>query len=138
MCNCCFSVRYTPFLFLPMELHKKQHSFSVFLNFFRSESGCQIVASRSWAHMNGVHLSGRPALKERETRRTREKWSQDSVLIKAQRFNGECTYKKWGGGTEAYSHQFILGAWNQLQVMTCRIGHSLQNSSGASQQVAVS
>jgi hypothetical protein len=33
---------------------------------------------------------------------------------------------------------FILGAWNQLQVMTCRIGHSLQNSSGASQQVAVS
>jgi hypothetical protein len=28
----------------------------------------------------------------------REKWSQDSVLIKAQMFNGECTYKGgWGG-----------------------------------------
>ena len=39
-----------------------------------------------------VHLSGRPALKERETRwkreRERERWNQDSILIKAQMFNG--------------------------------------------------
>ena len=36
------------------------------------------------AHMAWVHLSGRPALKERETRHMKEKWSQDKVLIKAQ------------------------------------------------------
>jgi hypothetical protein len=30
---------------------------------------------------------------------------------------------------KVHSGQFILGAWNQLQVMTCRIGDSLQNSS---------
>ena len=67
----------------------------------------------------------------------REKWSQDSVLIKAQMFNSDCAYKRGEG--EAHSCQFILGAWNQLQVMTCSIGHSLWNSSGgASQQVAVS
>jgi hypothetical protein len=79
--------------------------------------------------MDGVHLSVRPVLKERETRQTREKWSQDNVLIKVQMFNGECTYKGWGWG-EAHSRQFILGAWNQLQVVTCRIGSSLRNSSG--------
>ena len=44
------------------------------------------------AHMDGVHLSGRVALKERETRRTREIWSQDNVLIKAQMFNDDCAY----------------------------------------------
>jgi hypothetical protein len=31
------------------------------------------VVSRPAAHMDGVHLSGRPALKEKETRRMREK-----------------------------------------------------------------
>ena len=46
--------------------------------------------------MDGVHLSGRPALKERETRHMKEKWSQDKVLIKAQIFNGYCTYKGAG------------------------------------------
>jgi hypothetical protein len=35
------------------------------------------------------------------------------------------------GGGEAHSHQFILGAWNQLPMMTYRIRLSLQNSSGA-------
>ena len=50
-------------------------------------------ASHPAAHMDGVHLSGRPALKERETRLTREKWSQDNVLIKVPMFNGKCTYK---------------------------------------------
>jgi hypothetical protein len=44
-------------------------------------------------------------------------------------------YKRGG---KVHSLQFILGTWNQLQEMTCRIGGSLQNSSGASQQVAVS
>ena len=53
-------------------------------------------ASHPAAHMDGVHLSGRPALKERETRLTREKWSQDKVLIKAQMFNGKGTYKGRG------------------------------------------
>ena len=48
------------------------------------------------AHMAWVHLSGRPALKERETRHMKEKWSQDKVLIKAQIFNGYCTYKGAG------------------------------------------
>ena len=109
----------------------KQNSFSFFLNFFRSQSRRQIFVSRPAAHLDGVQLSGRPALKERETRLMREKWSQDNVLIKAQIFNGKCTYKEGRG--EAYSSQFIFGDWNQLQVMTCRIGHSLQNSSGASQ-----
>ena len=56
-----------------------------------------LVASRPAAHMDGVHLSGRPMLKKRETRWTREKWSQDNILIKAQMFNGDCTYKKGGG-----------------------------------------
>jgi hypothetical protein len=36
-------------------------------------------------------------------------------------------YKEEG---KAHSHQFIFGAWNQLQVMTCSIGHSLQNRWG--------
>ena len=36
------------------------------------------------AHMAWVHLSGRPALKERETRHMKEKGSQDKVLIKPQ------------------------------------------------------
>ena len=91
------------------------------------------LASPPAAHLEGVHLSGRLALKERETRRTREKWSQDNILIKAQMFNGDCANEKGG-----HSLQFILEAWNQLQVMMCRIGHSHRNSSGASQQVAVS
>ena len=95
------------------------------------------LASRPAAHMDGVHLSGWLALKERETRRKREKWSQDNVLIRVQMFNDKCTYKGQEGG-EAHSHQFILGAWNQLQMMMCRIGHTLRNSSAASQQVAVS
>jgi hypothetical protein len=56
------------------------------------------VASCPVAHMDGVHLSGKQALKERETRRTRGKWSQDNILIKAQMFNGDCTYKKAGEG----------------------------------------
>ena len=96
MCTCCFGVRYDPFLFLPVELHMKQHSFSFFLNFFRSQSGRKIVVSCPAAHMYWVHLSGRPALKERETRLMREKWSQDNVLIKIQMFNGKGTYKGRG------------------------------------------
>ena len=47
-----------------------------------------LVASRPAAHMDGVHLSGRPVLKERKIRWTREKWSQDNILIKVQMFNG--------------------------------------------------
>ena len=71
----------------------KQHSFNFFLNFFRSQSRRQIFVSRPAAHLDGVQLSGRPALKERETRQMREKWSQDNVLIKVQMFNGKCIYK---------------------------------------------
>ena len=74
----------------------KQHSFSFFLNFFRSQSRRQIFVSRPAAHLDGVQLSGRPALKERETRHMKEKWSQDKVLIKAQIVNGYCTYKGAG------------------------------------------
>jgi hypothetical protein len=33
------------------------------------------VASQPAVHMDRVHLSGRPELKERETRQMREKWS---------------------------------------------------------------
>ena len=51
----------------------KQHSFSVFLNFFRSQSGHQIVGSHPATHMDRVHLSGSPVLKERETRWMRER-----------------------------------------------------------------
>jgi hypothetical protein len=40
-------------------------------------------------------------------------------------FNGDCANEKGG-----HSLQFILEAWNQLQVMMCRIGRSLQNSWG--------
>jgi hypothetical protein len=61
--------------------------------------------------------------------------AKSRFLIKAQMFNGKCAYK--GGGGEAHSCQFILGAWNQQLVTICRIGCSLQNSSAASQQVAV-
>jgi hypothetical protein len=56
-----------------MELHMKQHSFSVFLNFFRSQSGHQIVVSHPATHMDRVHLSGSPVLKERKTRWMRER-----------------------------------------------------------------
>jgi hypothetical protein len=44
-------------------------------------------------------------------------------------------------GGKVHSRQLILGAWNQLQVMTCRIGRGLQNNSGGegrSQEVASS
>ena len=51
----------------------KQRSFRVFLNFYRSQSRHQIVGSPPVAHMDWVHLSGRPALKERETRWKRER-----------------------------------------------------------------
>lgn len=61
------------------------------------------LASRPEAHMDWVHLSGRLALKERETRQMREKWSQDHVLIKAQIFNGEGTYKGAGRSIPATS-----------------------------------
>jgi hypothetical protein len=62
--------------------------------------------------------------------------AKSRFLIKAQMFNGKCAYK--GGRGEAHCRQFILGAWNRLQVTMCRIGCSLWNSSVASQQVAVS
>jgi hypothetical protein len=60
--------------------------------------------------MDGVHLSGRPALKERETRWTREKWSQDNVLIKAQMFNGNCTYKVGRGSPFPPIHPWSTAA----------------------------
>jgi hypothetical protein len=77
--------------------------------------------------MNWVSPGRQTGLKERETRWTRDKWSHDNILIKAKMFNGDFPYKKVAG--EAHSCQFILGAWNQLQVMMCRIGCSLRNSS---------
>ena len=93
----------------------KQHSFSFFLNFFRSQSRRQIFVSRPAAHLDGVQLSGRPALKERETRLMREKWSQDNVLIKAQMFNGECTYKGGRGGPILPIHPWIPAAGDYMQ-----------------------
>ena len=72
------------------------------------------VASRLAAHMDRVHLSGRPELKERETRWTREKWSQDKVLIKAQMFNGECAYKG-GGGPFPPIHSWSPAAGDHVQ-----------------------
>jgi hypothetical protein len=54
------------------------------------------VASCPAVHMDGVHLSGRPALKERETRQTREKWSQDNILIKLKCLMANALIKRWG------------------------------------------
>jgi hypothetical protein len=48
-------------------------------------------------------------------------WSRYKFLV------ADTLYKRGG---KVHSCQFILVAWNQLQVMTCRIGHSLQNSWG--------
>ena len=97
---------------------------------------CQIVGSCAVAHMDRVSPGRQAGAKKRGELGGREKnGAKSRFLIKAQMFNGKCAYK---GAGEAHSCQFILGAWNQLQVMMCRIGHSLQNSSGASQQVAVS
>jgi cystathionine beta-lyase family protein involved in aluminum resistance len=39
--------------------------------------------------------------------------------------------KKRGGGL-ALSSQFILGAWNQVQMTTCRVGHKLLGLSAGS------
>jgi hypothetical protein len=75
-------------------------------------------------------------LKERGTRWLREmELSQDS-WSKLKCLMANSLIK--GGGGKTHSRQFILGAWNQLQVMTCKIGRSLLNSSVASQQVSVS
>ena len=82
-----------------------------------------------------LHLGSRLELKERELGGREKNGAKSRFLIKAQMFNGKCAYK---GAGEAHSCQFILGAWNQLQVMMCTIGSSLQISSGTSQQVAVS
>ena len=71
--------------------------------------------SRPVAHMDGVHLSGRPALKERETRRTREKWSQDNVLIKAQMFYDNCAYKVGRGGPFPPIHSWSPAAGDHVQ-----------------------
>jgi hypothetical protein len=73
------------------------------------------VASHPVAHMERVHLSGRPALKERETRQMREKWSQDNVLIKAQMFNGYCSYKVGRGGPFLPIHSWSPAAGNDMQ-----------------------
>jgi hypothetical protein len=37
-----------------------------------------------------------------------DKWSQDNILIKAQMFNGECTYKGEGGGPFPPIHPWSL------------------------------
>jgi hypothetical protein len=54
MCTCCFGARYNPFLFLPVELHTKQLSSSIFLPFLRSLFGRQTVGSQPEAHMDRV------------------------------------------------------------------------------------
>jgi hypothetical protein len=102
MCTSCFGALYDPFLFLPVELNRKQRSFSVFLTFLRSGSGSGARFLLSWpaAHMDRVHLSGKPELKERGIRWSREKnGAKSGFLIKAQMFNGKCAYGGvgWGG-----------------------------------------
>ena len=72
---------------------------------------------------------------KREPRRVEKQWNQDTLVCSRFKFLMADTLYKMG---KVHSRQFILGAWNQLQVVTCRIGSSLRNSSGASQQVAVS
>ena len=65
--------------------------------------------------MDGVHLSGRLALKERETRWMREKRSLDNVLIKAQMFNGDCAYKGGRGGLFPPIHSWSPAADDHVQ-----------------------
>ena len=62
---------------------------------------------------NGVHLGGKLGLKRQGKLGGGEKnGAKSRLLIKVQMFNGKCAYKVG----EAHSRQFILGAWNQLQV----------------------
>ena len=65
--------------------------------------------------MVGVHLSGRSALKERDIRLTKEKWSQDNILIKAQMFNGDCAYKGGRGGPFPPVHSWSPAAGDHVQ-----------------------
>jgi hypothetical protein len=81
------------------------------------------VESHPAAHKKRVHLGGKLGLKREGKLGGQEKnGAKTRFLIKAQMFNGKCTYK--GEGVGGPFHQFILGAWNQLQVTTCRIGCS--------------
>jgi hypothetical protein len=78
------------------------------------------VANQPAAHINWVS-PGRQTEAERERNRAKTRfWSRLKCLM------ANALIKEEG---EAHSRQFILGAWNQLQVMACRIGHSLWNSS---------
>ena len=135
MCTCCFGAQYDPFLFLPMELHTKQHSSSVFLPFPRSlVPGTRMLEANPWLTPGRKKKKKKKKKKRGELGGREKNGGKSRFLIKVQMFNGKCVYK---GGEPPL--QSILGAWNQLQVMTkCRIGCSLQNSSAASQQVTVS
>ena len=65
--------------------------------------------------MDWVHLSGRSALKERDIRLTKEKWSQDNILIKAQMFNGDFAYKGGRGGPFPPVHSWSPAAGDHVQ-----------------------
>jgi hypothetical protein len=80
---------------------------------------------------NRVHLGGRLELKERELGSRKKNGAKSSFLIKAQMFNGKCAYK--GEGARPIPSNSFLEPGT-----SCRIRCSLQNSSAASQQVAVS
>ena len=65
------------------------------------------------AHMNWVSPGRQTGAEKRGELGGRERnGAKIKILIKAQMFNGDCTYKGGERG-EAYSHPFILGA--QLQ-----------------------
>ena len=87
------------------------------------------LASRPAAHMDGVHLGGRLELKERELGGREKNGAKPRFLIKAQMLIENCAYKA-GGPSPA--NPFLEPGTSS------RIGCSLQNSSVASQQVAVS
>jgi hypothetical protein len=60
--------------------------------------GCQLLEAHLWLTRNGVHLGGKPGLKREGKLGGREKnRAKSSFLIKAQMFNGKCSYKgEWG------------------------------------------
>ena len=70
MCTCCFGAQYDPFLFLPMELHTKQHSSSVFLPFPRSlVPGTRMLEANPWLTWTRFHLGGKKKKKKKKKKK---------------------------------------------------------------------
>jgi hypothetical protein len=82
------------------------------------------------SHMDQVSPGRQAGAEKRGELGSQEKnGAKSRFLIKAQMFNGKCAYK--GGGRPIPANSFLEPGTN------CRLGCSLQNSSVASQQVAV-